>query len=53
VESPNGERIVWLATADHRRFVTTVNVTATPLSVPHSCAFVNIWGDIGDSSAGE
>ena len=49
VESENGERIVWQATT-LKSFIRALNVTATPLAVPHSCAFVNIRGG---TAAGE
>jgi hypothetical protein len=49
LESSSGQRLIWQATTK-RNFFVAVNITATPLAIPHAGAFVDV---IGDPAAGE
>lgn len=49
VETSSGQRLIWQATTK-RNFIVVVNITATPLAVPHTGAFVDV---VHDQAAGE
>jgi hypothetical protein len=45
VESSSQQRLVWQATTK-KNFIVVINITATPLALPHTGAFVDIFGDL-------